>query len=536
MGKTTNRYIHKDESQMFKLIGKSFKSTLESIAIAFIMAFIFRAFIVEAYRIPTGSMAPTLYGEHRTRICNDCGYEYAYEIRDFVTNGRRILRAPRINVCPNCRWSEEPYPLFYNGRPVIDGGDRILVMKLGYELAEIFPSLKKYLGPHRWDVVVFKNPADPKINFIKRLIGLPGEKLEIIDGDIYINDKIIHKTPAAQRSLWFNVYDNDYLPTRRERVSSEDVPCWEPTDRESEQLWNTSGRLLIFHGYNTRKAGNIRFTGSITDFYAYDDPDRQHAWSFIVSDLKLRFVLVVRHGSGKIRAILSKRDNVFIAEIDTQGKACLYRCPLKEFTQGKQKFNLMLENSCLPIKPKTPAIISFENVDYRLRLKINRKIILQTTDKEYSPPKDKESLKPETIVPIVQLSASGMDCQLWHVKLFRDVYYRSVKFTEPRNSKGEINPLLGHLGHGVQGNPIQLGHNEYFVLGDNSPESKDSRLWWEVGPHLKNKYKQGKYHLGTVPSDQMVGRAFFVYWPSGFRIFKGGMGIIPNVGRMRMIR
>ncbi len=528
--------IGKGESQMFWLLGKSFKATLESIAVAFIMAFIFRAFIVEAYRIPTGSMAPTLYGAHRTRICHDCGYEYAYEIRDFVRDGRRILRAPRINVCPNCKWSEEPYPLFYNGRPVIDGGDRILVMKVGYELAEMFPSVDKYLGPHRWDIVVFKNPANPGINFIKRLVGLPGEKLEIIDGDIYINDKIIRKTPAAQRSLWFTVYDNDYLPTRRQRVSSEDVPCWEPVDRVSEQMWNTSGRLLIFHGYRSSKVGNIRFTGSITDFYAYDDPDRQHRWSFIVSDLKMRFVLVVRHGTGKIRAILSKRNDVFIAEIDTQGKASLYRGNLDDYNRGKPKLRLMLENNFEPIKSKRPVIVSFENVDYQLRLTINRKTILKTTKKQYHPPANKETLLPETIVPVVQISAERMDCQLWHVKLFRDVYYRSVKFNEPENAKGEQNPLLGYPGHGVQGNPIQLGNDEYFVLGDNSPESKDSRLWWEVGPHLKKKYEQGKYHLGTVPRSQMVGRAFFVYWPSGFRIFKGGMGIIPNVGRMRMIR
>ncbi len=523
-------------NQAIWFIGKSFKSTIESIAVAFIMAFIFRAFIAEAYRIPTGSMAPTLYGAHRMKICHDCGYEYAYEIREAVKDGRKFIRGPRINVCPNCKWSEEPYPLFYNGRPIIDGGDRILVMKLGYELAELFPSLDKYVGPKRWDVVVFKNPANPNINFIKRLIGLPGEKVEIIDGDIYINDKIARKTPVAQRSLWFTVYDNDYLPTRKERVSPEDVPGWEPADRNSEQLWNTSGRLLIFHGYHPAGKGSIKFTGSITDFYAYDDPDRQHNWSYIVSDLKLRFVLVTRHGAGKIDLILSKRNDVFIAEIDTQGKAKLYRCSLSNFNQGKAKPKLMLENDFLPIKTKMPAIVSFENVDYQLKLTIDNQTILQTTDKEYHPPANLESLTPETIVPLVQITAENMDCQLWHVKLFRDVYYRPVKFNESGNGKGEVNPLFGHLGHGVMGNPIHLGKNEYFVLGDNSPESKDSRLWWEVGPHLKKKYEEGKYHLGTVPKDQMVGRAFFVYWPAGFRLFKGGIGFIPNVGKMRLIR
>src|SRR4051812_13817988 len=52
------------------------KETIESILVAFIFAFIFRAFVVEAFVIPTGSMAPTLLGAHMRLKCNDCGYEF----------------------------------------------------------------------------------------------------------------------------------------------------------------------------------------------------------------------------------------------------------------------------------------------------------------------------------------------------------------------------------------------------------------------------------------------------------------------------
>src|SRR5436190_2747997 len=50
------------------------KETIESILVAFIFAFIFRAFVVEAFVIPTGSMAPTLLGAHMRLTCADCGY------------------------------------------------------------------------------------------------------------------------------------------------------------------------------------------------------------------------------------------------------------------------------------------------------------------------------------------------------------------------------------------------------------------------------------------------------------------------------
>src|SRR5688572_10989508 len=54
----------------------TFRDTIESILIAFILAFIFRAFVVEAFVIPTGSMAPTLLGAHARVTCADCGYQF----------------------------------------------------------------------------------------------------------------------------------------------------------------------------------------------------------------------------------------------------------------------------------------------------------------------------------------------------------------------------------------------------------------------------------------------------------------------------
>src|SRR3972149_7949606 len=53
-------------------------NTFEWLITAFILAFVFRAFVMEAFRIPTGSMADTLKGAHFRLRCQQCGYEYNY--------------------------------------------------------------------------------------------------------------------------------------------------------------------------------------------------------------------------------------------------------------------------------------------------------------------------------------------------------------------------------------------------------------------------------------------------------------------------
>ena len=120
----------------------------------------------------------------------------------------------------------------------------------------------------------------------------------------------------------------------------------------------------------------------------------------------------------------------------------------------------------------------------------------------------------------------------------RDVYYVATNLEPYNPMNGRQNPFPGYPAWGVATNPILLRDNppEYFCCGDNSPQSKDSRLWWEACPNLSSRTGENRYQLGTVPGDQMIGRAFFVYWPGGLRLSEDVPAIIPNVGRMRIIR
>src|SRR3954464_3025959 len=173
---------------------ESIKETIESILIAFILAFIFRGFVVEAFVIPTGSMAPTLLGAHMRFTCPDCGYQFDTNFNINSNGATEDLDIPKTGgqhssiFCPNCGYhlpAADPKDPAYN--PFVRYGDRILVLKYLYLLKD----------PQRWDVVVFKSPdrdpgapesATPSYtqNYIKRLIGKPGESIMILDGDIYV--------------------------------------------------------------------------------------------------------------------------------------------------------------------------------------------------------------------------------------------------------------------------------------------------------------------------------------------------------------
>ncbi len=117
-----------------------FREYTEALIIALVLAVVIRTFVVQAFKIPSGSMLPTL-----------------------------------------------------------QIGDHILVSKFAYGIKNPFTdnNLISFSPPEQEDIIVFKYPVDPKIDYIKRVVGIAGDRIEIKDKKVYINGEL-YKTEQAK--------------------------------------------------------------------------------------------------------------------------------------------------------------------------------------------------------------------------------------------------------------------------------------------------------------------------------------------------
>jgi len=542
---------------------RSIRDTVESFWVALVLAFVLRAFMIEAFVIPTGSMAPRLMGEHWQLTCPACGYDYAFGVpraAQVSSFDRTVAEIPTAAFCPNCGYR---YGRSHN-RLYPRSGDRVLVMKYLYRFAE----------PRPWDVVVFRNPQNNRENYIKRLIGLPGESIEIIHGNIFVSRdgqswQIRRKPRRAQEAMWQVVFDNDYRPDM-EMLAAQGVrpPRWEGVSGGWKQ--RQDGRQFVFDGL--AESAELVFQAPRAAFwprYGYNRNGTQEELfdedADVCTDLKLSVVFVPKAENSTLTLSLSSFEHRFKAELRTDGEAVLYHDPPDDKEGnwrewGRKKLQaLEIGRGCR---------VALSHVDFRVSLEVDGEVVLASSDLQYYPDHEKleQRMRAAAMRPVpapdVKIAASGGPCRLMHVKLYRDVFYTGpVKLQRiPDGPLGDFARRLGvsggSPGWGTMDNKIRLKKwaenpelDEFFVLGDNSPQSLDGRAWASASPTLRlwrkdgkvlGKYEQGAealYKLGTVPRYNLIGKAFFVYWPAGFHIpALPGLPILPNAGKMRLIR
>ena len=479
------------------------RDNIEGILTALVLALIIRHFVFEVFQIPTGSMAPTLLGQHRDLICPNCGLSFTVDID--VAN-RNAKPGHRPAICPNCGLEipedivKNSYTTSFPSRPRYlfwPRGNRVIVNKF----------LGHFSPPERWHIVVFRHPLlnvqclscgydeygergtippdrcrrcgskrlrKEHRNFIKRLIGLPGERITIKHGDIYANGTLARKPPLVQEELWRLVYDSRYVP-KPEKIGSvwnlHKIPFGDMRRRpekgnprwqgEPDEFEENEGKLTLIPGSDG--TARVRYSAPIRDFVPYNGlrnrpflPPGDLCWD----------VNVKLDAPGLLALLLGEDGKHYAATVrfgDCRGQTSLQ-------VDGK-----VVETDGIVVDPATEHRIRFSNADDRLALHVDGKPVLAHS--RSVPTGEAPNIVRENGAA---LSVTGTTARVRRIRLYRDVYYK-----------------------GNADNPAEIGvfdvpPDSYFFMGDNTNNSWDSRAW------------------GSVPAENLIGTTAVILWPLSY--------------------
>lgn len=557
------------ESQTEEVEGRSnlFRMVLESVVSLAIAVILFRTFQAEGYMISTGSMAPSLLGYHKRVICPRCDFSFTYGVAyDDSVSGNRFQaqghsdsesfqQGGQYATCPNCG----THSIDLSNVPRNEG-DQLLVFKHAYYLKP----------PERWSVAVFQNPMKPTQAYVKRVVGLPGESVQVRNGDLYINGKIERKNLKIQRAVRLLVYDHHYRPTKDDFFQPRLLPAESESPKgdhsRSQRAWVTKEDGFIFdenhesspnvssrnewawvnYQHWIRQGGHYVTSVSLEEWPAevekpepvlanieYDEEQKKmickgamsaetcHRYLDQTTNEEFRYAIALLYEKSHVSPLFD--DYGYNTGVENQQAIpvhdVMFQCDLKvnsgvgefaiEVFEGHHKFRNVFDfqqrRVSLFVDGQKKAIRT-DNLygDFRTRtvlleMSVMDRQVLLAIDGQlvYKPLLYSETATPRKEIRVpVRFGSNGGDFYVSNLKLFRDIHY-----------------TRGKALHGVD-ESYQLDHQSYFVLGDNSPVSLDSRSWSD----------------GKVDYKYLLGKPFLVHLPSR----QGEVKIGDHVGHMRI--
>jgi signal peptidase I len=390
---------------------RPWRENIEAMTMAIVVAVMLKYFVVEAYKIPTGSMQPTLMGNEDTGIF-----------------------------------------------------DRILVDKFSFHVRD----------PERFEIVVFKYPLDRSKNFIKRLVGMPGEHFRIADGDLWTRAsgdepwKVLRRPDSVQGEHWKRIDPSD------PRYST-----WKLSNEA--RSWRVEGRSTIA----ARGAGEARLPkddGPVWDRYSDGYP------SDMGSKLSRARVIPAVHRVGDLRleGAVTALPGLVGATIELRENSRRYRfvlpgpaAPAGETARilvddpGRTEV-LALEARATPearLRAGERASFLAQNCDDRLRFELDGVVVAEL---------DIPSAEDQSACVFLRTEGEGADFA--QLELSRDVYYTS----------------------GTRGREFIVPEGNYLMLGDNTQDSSDSREWAFVnyrwsGEPSKGEWIRGNFYPSNIP-------------------------------------
>jgi signal peptidase I len=538
--------------------------TLQGLLVAFVVAMIFRGFVLEGFFIPTGSMAPTLRGQHVRVRGEATGYAYDADAGPLFEGGAAATsRAPIIDPMVTRQWpvGETEVGLL---RAQSVSGDRVLTIKY----------LPWVFEPHRWDVPVFRNPPDPvgeSMNYIKRLVGMPNEGLVLADGDVFTGPlgapgdamRIQRKPEMVQRAVWQPVWRSDWSPVDVKRMEQAlrkpwPGPALKPATAERSR-WKTDDA----HAWTCSGDGETRLefdlrAWPLTDWNAYN------AWrrvpEFPISDVRMR---------GAFEAASASK---FVAAVELVTRGLRIEAGVRPASGGLEAFAtvqpadggaaMASKAQSLGAAGGAGSVLALDvwHVDQKIWVFVGGALQIELPyelDKDGTSPmerlqsvgiepgryaQDPVSTKPKAPESLAWKFV-GSPLVARDLRVDRDLYYQPGMLL-PGNQVVSNGPIvMGRAFACDPEHPAQLGPDDFLLLGDNSPASRDGRFWGRPHPILKNAIGFEKPFV--VPREMLVGAAWCVYFPATYPLGTGldmrdpaarAPGIVPNFGSLRFIR
>ena len=505
--------------------------TIQSLIVAFVIAMIFRGFVVEGFVIPTGSMAPTLLGQHMLIDSTQTGSSTPVGLDPQAKPDARQLRdhlAGRLQ------------PFSKGGIEASDArmGDRILVAKWLYP----------FFSPGRFDVVVFKNPVHPDGSdgtYIKRLVGLPGETVWIVDGDIFVRQSgddrfhVTRKDRDVRETVWQLVWDSEQAPTAPARLPKgwTGLP-WIGSPRSD---WRSTGHTLESQSTTPATLDWDASRFPLDDWNAYNmfTPARG---DYPVSDLRVSATVTPQREGLSASFDLTARGHVF--RFAVTGTTASIDMWAKDQPGDVQH----VEASIADHGAGTPIRIVAEHIDQTARLLIDHDEVAELTYdwtpiERLSYSTGTKNASADELArrlpdpPIMQWTFSGAPVQVANMQVERDLYYRPATLSANASLKNQ--PTAEFVQQVTPGDPaaathpaslLTLGPDQFFMLGDNSARSLDGRLWGAPAPIVAEQIDPTPF---VVNRDLLIGKAFVVYFPAP--LSGAGLIPIPYFGRLRFI-
>lgn len=366
------------------------RDNIEAFTVAIVMAVMLKYFIVEAYKIPTPSMQPTLMGDTATGLF-----------------------------------------------------DRILVDKLSFHFRE----------PERYEVVVFKYPLNRAQNFIKRLVGMPGEDFRIRNGDLWTRKdasepwKVLRRPKSVQTETWKALQHSD--DPRTGWTST--VKTWSSSGRElsargdgrAQFKYNSGANIVddFSHGYNAKIAplqrtppgagtrhnvGDLRVDGEVTALAGCKSVAVELTEGPRAYVLEIPGPAADANAAPRVRARYGAPDVQSAVKLATEAVGSAYRLPAGKAVE-----------------------FAAQNIDDLLTLEVDGEVVCEL---EIAAAADNAA---SDWASSANLLVAGEGADFADLQTRRDIYYTSeAKTTELT---------------------IPAGH--YFMLGDNTQNSSDGREW-----------------------------------------------------------